>query len=169
VCASVCTRLVCASLTSAKKTLSIDTIFAKITTRSQGKNKIKSGSYDCRTSFQHRNKTCKQRRKSATYSSFFTKNKVAKIDDVSSSSSSPHLQEDFLLQSLLLLLVMLTNGYSLAVLPNSRKTISRPENKARGLLLRADRNRSPFPAHTAASAAAAVLCGTEKTRRTRKP
>jgi hypothetical protein len=70
------------------------------------------------------------KQKSATYSSFFTKNKVAKIDDVSSSSSSsssPHLQEDFLLQSLLLLVVvLLTNGYSLAVLPNSRKTISRP-------------------------------------------
>jgi hypothetical protein len=71
-------------------------------------------------------------KKSANYSSFFTKNKVAKIDDVSSSSSSSsssslHLQEAFLLQSLLLLLmlVLLTNGYGLAVLPNSRKTISR--------------------------------------------
>jgi len=111
-------------------------------------------------------------KKSANYSSFFTKNKVAKIDDVSSSSSSSssslHLQEAFLLQSLLLLLmlVLLTNGYGLAVLPNSRKTISRSSNKARELLLRADRNRSPFPAHTTA---AAVLCGTEKTRRTRKP
>jgi hypothetical protein len=63
-------------------------------------------------------------KKSANYSSFFTKNKVAKIDDVS--SSSLHLQEAFLLQSLLLLLlVLLTNGYGLAVLPNSRKTISR--------------------------------------------
>jgi hypothetical protein len=67
-------------------------------------------------------------KKSATYSSIFTKNKVTKIDDVSSSSSSSssHLQENFLLQSLLLLVVLLTNGYGLAVLPNSRKTISRP-------------------------------------------
>jgi hypothetical protein len=59
--------------------------------------------------FLHEKQSCKDRSSSSS----------------SSSSSSLHLQEYFLLQSLLLLLVLLTNDYGLAVLPNSRKTISK--------------------------------------------